>query len=90
MQSEKGFVMLVCAAFTYGVILPYVIKQSWGCFAPVPDGVEDVKSIFENTVSWFVVQSIPFMITISYHFLRAGRKPEEIEEGAKQNEQETK
>lgn len=76
-QSEKGWIMLVVAVFTYGVILPYVLKESVGCFLPVPEGEEDVKSLLEHTASWFVIQIIPFMITVTYHFVRAGRKHED-------------
>lgn len=72
-QSEKGWIMLLVALFTYGVILPYVIKASWGCFLPVPEGEEDIKSLLEHTASWFVIQIIPFMITVTYHFVRARR-----------------
>jgi cbb3-type cytochrome oxidase subunit 3 len=75
-QDEKGWIMLIVAAFTYGVILPYVLKQSEGCFDPLPEGVEDVKSMLEITASWFVVQVIPFMIAMTYHFIRAGKKEE--------------
>ncbi len=73
-QSEKGWIMLIVALFTYGVILPYVINQSRGCFDPVPEGEEDVLSLLEKTVSWFVMAIIPFMISISYHFVKAGKK----------------
>ena len=73
-QTEKGWIMLIAAVFTYAVILSYVIKQSEGCFDPLPEGVEDVKSLLERTASWFVVQVIPFMIVITYHFVRASAK----------------
>ena len=76
-QREKGIIMLIVAVFTYGVILPYVLKESAGCFLPVPEGEEDVVSLLETTASWFVVQLIPFMITITYHFMRASRKTED-------------
>ena len=74
MQSEKGTIMLIVAVFTYAVILPYVLERSVGCFLPVPEGEEDVLSLLEITASWFVVQIIPFMICVSYHFIRAKRK----------------
>ncbi len=78
-QSEKGIIMLITMLFTYGVILPYVMSRSIGCFDPVPEGVEDVKSLLENTASWFVIQIIPFMIVTSYHFVRASRPIEELD-----------
>ena len=81
-QSEKGWIMLVVTVFTYAVILPYVLKQSEGCFLPVPEGEEDVKSLLEITASWFVVQIIPLMITTMYHFVRAGKKIEEKTDAA--------
>ena len=73
-QTEKGLIMLITAVFTYAVILPYVIRESQGCFDPLPEGVEDVKSLFERTASWFVVQVIPYMIVITYHFVRSSAK----------------
>ena len=78
-QKEKGYIMFIVAAFTYAVILPYVIRESRGCFDPLPEGVEDVKSILEITASWFVVQVIPFMIVLTYHFIRAGKKDEQVQ-----------
>jgi hypothetical protein len=75
-QKEKGWIVLIVAAFTYAVILPYVINESRGCFDPLPEDVEDVKSMLEITASWFVVQVIPFMIALTYHFIRAGKKDE--------------
>ncbi|MBQ4090937.1 MAG: hypothetical protein IJC64_01330 [Clostridia bacterium] len=80
MQNEKGFIMLVVAVFTYAVILPYVLDKSAGCFLPVPEGEEDVLSLLEVTASWFVIQIIPFMICISYHFVRSKKYGDQKDE----------
>ena len=86
-QMEKGFIMLAVAVFTYGVILPYAITHSKGCFDPLPEGVEDVKSMLEITATWFVVQIIPLLITISYHFVRATAK-DDVKAGPQENNSE--
>ena len=78
LQSEKGWIMLIVAVFTYGVILPYVIKESAGCFLPVPEGEEDVVSVLEMSITWFSVQLIPLVITLGYHIVRASSEAKEL------------
>lgn len=77
-QGEKGCIMLIVALFTYLVILPYVLRVSEGCFDPLPEGEENVMSMLENTASWFVTQILPFLIVVTYHFVRAGKKEEAV------------
>ena len=74
MHTEKGWIMLICAAFTYGVILPYVINASGSFFAPEAEDAVEVATLLENTASWFVIQIIPFMLILSYHFTMAAKK----------------
>ena len=73
-QTEKGYIWLVIAVFTYAVILPYVLNRSIGCFDPVPEGEQNVLSLLEKTATWFIIQIIPLMLAVAYHFTRAKAK----------------
>ena len=80
-QREKGIILIIVAAFTFGAILPYAISLSPDWQLPATGGEEDVKTLFETTAAWLFAQIIPFAIAISYHFIRSSSEAKELESG---------
>ena len=80
-QREKGIVMIIVAAFTFLVILPYAIASSPDWQLPAANGEEEIKTLFETTAAWIFAQIIPFAIVITYHFIRASSEEKELECG---------
>jgi cytochrome bd-type quinol oxidase subunit 2 len=82
-QREKAYICLIVAAFTFFVMLPYVIAMSGGFV--IEQTVQNelgedqtVKTLIGNTASWFAAQIIPFAIIISYHFIRISSEKKEL------------
>lgn len=78
-QKNKALIVGIVAAFTYVVMLGYVLLMSPGWNIPAVEGEEKVLTLFESTASWFFAQIVPFAILISYHLIRASSEEKEIE-----------
>jgi len=79
-QKEKMCIALISAAFTYVVLLPYVIISSKIGQADAEDAA-NVKTLLDITVNWFFVQIVPFVLWITYHAIRKGNEESELAEG---------
>lgn len=77
-QKEKFYITLIVAAFTYLVMLPYVIISSKMGESIDPETGEAITTLLDITVNWFFVQIIPFIILVSYHAIRRGTEEEEL------------
>ena len=78
-QRNKALIVGIVAAFTYVVMMGYVLLMSPGWNLPAAEGEEKVLTLFESTASWFFAQIVPFAILISYHLIRASSEEKEIE-----------
>lgn len=76
-QKEKLIVSSVAAAFTYFVMLPYVMIISRDAAA---FGGSAIDTVLDGTVTWFAAQIIPFIILISYHAIRMSSEKKELEQ----------
>lgn len=76
-QRDMARISAIVAAFTYAVMLPYVIFMS----KTEADG--DAATLIDRTVTWFVAQIVPFMILIAYHSVRASTEARELYENEK-------
>jgi len=77
-QKEKFYITLIVAAFTYFVMLPYVIISSKMGETVDPETGEAITTLLDITVNWFFVQIIPFLLLVSYHAIRRGTEEEEL------------
>ena len=85
-QKEKLYICLIVAAFTFLVMLPYVIAMSggWNVAETIIEGEEEkeIKTLLGETAAWFAAQIIPFAILISYHGIRYSSEKKELEGNA--------
>ena len=77
-QRDKVIILVVLLIFTYAVMLPEVISRSEGWRNPPAEGEEDVVSLIEQTIGWFVAQIIPFALAIGYHLVKASSEKKEL------------
>ncbi len=85
-QIDKAIICFMVGVFIYAVLLSYVCLNSVGWRLPPAEGAEDVKSLLERSIQWFVVQALPFLIMISYHLIRASSEKKEIAEACNEEE----
>ncbi len=77
-QKKKAWISLTACIFTYGVLMTYAVLKSPEWYLPQAERQEQNVTLFENTWGWFFAQIIPFVILISYHFVRASSKEKEL------------
>lgn len=71
---KEQLIESVCAMlFTFLVLLPYVIIKSKSGEVPDAEETEEVVTLLNKTLDWFVVQFVPFMVLIMYHHIRGKR-----------------
>lgn len=71
---KEQLIESICAMlFTFLVLLPYIVIKSKSGEIPDAEETEEVITLLDKTLDWFVVQFIPFTVLIMYHHIRGKR-----------------
>lgn len=74
-RKEQVFIACVVAAFTYTVMLGYVLLKKGEVSG---EEVEEIETLWDISAEWFFAQIIPFAVLIGYHSVRVGSEEKEL------------
>ena len=74
-RKEQLFIACIVAAFTYTVMLGYVLLQKGDVSG---EEAEEIKTLWDIGAKWFFAQIIPFCVLIGYHSVRVGSEEKEL------------
>lgn len=85
LRREMAWEILLVALLTYAVLMPYVIHMSRTLHEAAIEAGEEIKqtaagvdsTLWMEVHDWFIRFSVPLMLLVTYHFVRADREARE-------------
>lgn len=74
-RKEQLFIACIVAAFTFTVMLGYVLLQKGDVSG---EETEEIKTLWDIGAEWFFGQIIPFLVLIGYHAVRVESEEKEL------------